>query len=92
VSGRVPPGMADPPPPAAREGGIAGVPPGLVDPLVSILRGSPAPIRRRKILEELERRGHRISLAGLNRLLQQCTETGLTVESPDGVRLQNPRR
>jgi hypothetical protein len=60
----------------------------LIDPLILILNASPTPIRRRKILEELERRGHRISLAGLNRLLQQCAQSGLTLESPEGVRLR----
>jgi len=55
---------------------------------MTILKGATAPIRRRKLLEELERRGHRISLAGLNRLLQQCAQSGLTVEGPDGVRFR----
>lgn len=42
-------------------------------------------MRRRKLLDALEQKGHRISLAGLNRILQYCREAGLTVESPDGV-------
>ncbi|HTP53767.1 MAG TPA: hypothetical protein VML94_02230 [Thermoplasmata archaeon] len=63
-----------------------GVPPGSVDAVLSILRGSSGPIRRRKLLEALESRGHRISLAGLNRVLQQCAERRLTLESPEGVR------
>jgi len=70
---------------------IPGVAPGLVDPLIAILKGSSTPIRRRKLLEELERRGHRISLAGLNRLLQQCLQSGLTSEGPEGVRLRERR-
>ncbi|MCI4330029.1 MAG: hypothetical protein L3J80_04080, partial [Thermoplasmata archaeon] len=64
-----------------------GVAPGLLAPVLTILRATPTPIRRRKLLEELERRGHRISLAGLNRILQQCRDDGLTQESPDGIRL-----
>jgi hypothetical protein len=44
-------------------------------------------MRRRKLLEELERRGHRLSLAGLNRALQHCAESGITEERPEGVRL-----
>jgi hypothetical protein len=71
---------------------IAGIAPGVLEPLLLILRSSTTPVRRRKLLEELERRGHRISLAGLNRVLQQCAESGLTVETPDGVRLNAPRR
>jgi hypothetical protein len=67
---------------------IAGLPPGLVDPVLAIVRASSTPVRRRKILEELERRGHRISLAGLNRILEYCAQTGRTQESPDGVRLR----
>jgi hypothetical protein len=67
---------------------IAGIPPGMVGPVISILESSPGPIRRRKLLDELERRGHRISLAGLNRILQQCVQYGLTTESPEGVRLR----
>jgi hypothetical protein len=70
----------------ARSGStIAGIPPGVVDRVLSILGGSDVPVRRRKLLDELERRGTRISLAGLNRILQHCRETGLTTESPDGV-------
>jgi hypothetical protein len=66
---------------------IPGVPKGVLDAVRTILASSPVPLRRRKILEELERRGHRISLAGLNRVLQLATETGVTVDGPDGVRL-----
>ena len=81
--------MADEGVPASRaRPPLAGVPPGMVDSVVTILRSSPGPLRRRKLLEELERRGHRISLAGLNRTLQQCIETGLTSESTDGIRLR----
>lgn len=71
---------------------IAGVSAATVAPVLAILRAAPAPIRRRKLLEELERRGHRISLAGLNRVLQQCRDNGLTVEGPDGVRTAPPGR
>ncbi|MCI4372928.1 MAG: hypothetical protein L3K02_04730 [Thermoplasmata archaeon] len=70
---------------------ISGIAPGIFDPVISILKASSAPIRRRKLLEELERRGHRISLAGLNRVLQHCAQSGLTVESPEGVRLRAGR-
>lgn len=65
---------------------MANIPPGMIGAVISILKGSPGPMRRRQLLEELERRGHRISLAGLNRTLQQCSEQGLTLEGPDGVR------
>ena len=67
---------------------IPGIPPGMVGAVISVLDASPGPLRRRKILEEVERRGHRISLAGLNRVLQHCSQSGLTVEGPDGVRLR----
>jgi hypothetical protein len=80
VSG--PPAGARPPRP------VAGIPPGLIEPVLAILGSSSVPIRRRALLEELERRGHRISLAGLNRVLQHCLQSGLTMESPDGVRLK----
>ncbi|MCI4366020.1 MAG: hypothetical protein L3K10_08225 [Thermoplasmata archaeon] len=65
-----------------------GIPPGLVGPVIAILRSAHGPVRRRKLLEELERQGHRISLAGLNRILQHSRQSGLTTESPDGVRLK----
>ena len=68
---------------------IAGLAPGMVEPVLDVLRGSSTPVRRRKILEELERRGHRLSLAGLNRILQHCAQTGRTLETPDGVRLRD---
>ncbi len=67
-----------------------GIPPGLLDPLLAIVSAGPGPIKRRALLEELERRGHRISLAGLNRALQYCRESGLTTEGPDGVRRIRP--
>jgi Fe2+ or Zn2+ uptake regulation protein len=66
---------------------VPGVPPGMVEAVVAILRQTPQPVRRRTLLEELDRQGHRISLAGLNRTLQQCRNSGLTVESDAGVRL-----
>ncbi|MCI4324227.1 MAG: hypothetical protein L3K03_09525 [Thermoplasmata archaeon] len=64
-----------------------GIPPGVVDAVLLVLKGSPVPIRRRAILEELERRGHRISLAGLNRTVDYCLRSQLTTESPLGVKL-----
>ncbi|MGA9840569.1 MAG: hypothetical protein WBF81_09600 [Thermoplasmata archaeon] len=69
---------------------IAGIAPGMVEPVISVLASSPTPLRRRAILDELERRGHRISLAGLNRILQHCAGAGRTTESADGVRLARP--
>ena len=42
-------------------------------------------MKRRALLDELDRRGHRISLAGLNRILQHCAESRSTVERPEGV-------
>ena len=73
--------------PADRD--VAGIPPGTVGPVIEILDASPSPLRRRKLLEELERRGHRISLAGLNRILQRLAESGRSVETPDGVRMKS---
>lgn len=70
---------------------MAGIPAGSVDAVLSILQATPGPIRRRKLLAELEARGHRISLAGLNRILQHCAEQQWTLETPDGVRA-GPRR
>ncbi|MCI4331521.1 MAG: hypothetical protein L3K19_06710 [Thermoplasmata archaeon] len=69
---------------------IAGIPPGVVERVLSILGDSSLPVRRRKLLDELEGRGTRISLAGLNRVLQHCQEAGLTVEGPEGVRRRAP--
>ncbi|MFZ0830368.1 MAG: hypothetical protein WCB18_03810 [Thermoplasmata archaeon] len=69
---------------------MAGIPPGSVEAVLSVLRSSPVPLRRRKILAELEARGHRISLAGLNRILEHCARSQLTSESPDGVRPKPP--
>lgn len=63
----------------------AGVPPGAVETVLEILRGVGGPVRRRKLLEELERRGRRLSLAGLNRILDHTRRSGLTAESPEGV-------
>ncbi|MGA8302160.1 MAG: hypothetical protein WA691_03345 [Thermoplasmata archaeon] len=76
--------------PEVRRGpAAAGVPPGIVSELVSCLKATSGPLRRRPLLAELERRGHRISLAGLNRALQQCRDSGLTTEGPDGVQLRS---
>ncbi|MCI4368792.1 MAG: hypothetical protein L3K09_04435 [Thermoplasmata archaeon] len=69
---------------------MAGIPPGSVAAVLSILRSSAGPVRRRKLLAELETQGHRISLAGLNRILQHCQEMQLTSEGPDGVRSRTP--
>ena len=66
----------------------AGIPPGALDAVLAVVRASPVPIRRRRILEELEHRGHRISLAGLNRILDYCVRTRLTEESAEGVRMR----
>jgi Fe2+ or Zn2+ uptake regulation protein len=52
---------------------------------MEVLKGAKGPVKRRKILEELEHRGHRISLAGLNRILEVCSEEKLIVSGPDGV-------
>jgi len=68
---------------------LPGIPPGLVGPVVSILGAAKGPVRRRQLLEELGRRGHRVSLAGVNRVLQQLKEMGRTVETPDGIRLRD---
>jgi hypothetical protein len=64
---------------------MADIPPGSVDAVLQVLRANPGPMRRRKILAELEAKGHRISLAGLNRILQHCSQRLLTVDGPDGV-------
>lgn len=80
--------MANVTPNESSEPGVAGIPPGLIAPLISVLEASSGPIRRRHLLEALERRGHRISLAGLNRILQHCSYAGLTAEGPDGIRLR----
>ncbi|MGA8275284.1 MAG: hypothetical protein WB789_00290 [Thermoplasmata archaeon] len=80
--------MTETPASVAAGPALPGIPPGILDPVITILKASSTPIRRRKLLEELERRGHRISLAGLNRVLQQCAQSGLTIEGPEGVRLR----
>jgi len=71
---------------------MAGIPPGSVEAVLSVLRSSPGPMRRRKILAELESRGHRISLAGLNRILEHCARNHWTLDGPDGVRPTPPAR
>lgn len=65
---------------------VPGVAAGMAEAVEEILRSSPQPMRRRVLLAELERRGHRLSLAGLNRVLQQLRENGRIVESDAGVR------
>ena len=67
-----------------------GVAPGILAPIRGVLETAGGPVRRRKLLEELERGGHRISLAGLNRALQQLAESGVTSETDAGVRLRSP--
>ena len=62
-----------------------------MDAVRDVLGGGGAPIRRRAILGELERRGHMVSLAGLNRALDYARRTGLTEEGPDGVRWKKER-
>jgi hypothetical protein len=69
---------------------MADIPPGSVEAVLSVLRAGSAPIRRRKILAELEARGHRISLAGLNRILEHCSRNQLISEGSDGIRLRAP--
>jgi hypothetical protein len=69
---------------------IPGVAPGLADAVRTILTAAPAPVRRRKLLEALEHRGHRISLAGLNRALQLLADAGVTEDGPEGVRIRKP--
>lgn len=64
-----------------------GVPAGLVAAIEEVLRAFRIPVRRRILLEELDRRGHRVSLAGLNRALQALRDSGRTLESEAGVRL-----
>lgn len=65
-----------------------GVPPGLVGAVLTILRShGGGPVKRRTILKELEGKGHRISLAGLNRALDHTARAGTTRETPDGVQL-----
>jgi len=65
----------------------SGIPAGSLEEVLAILRAGPTPIRRRKLLEELEHRGRRISLAGLNRILDHTLRARLTAETPDGIRL-----
>ena len=64
------------------------VPKGATDVVLGIIRTAGGPIRRRQILKELDARGHRISLAGLNRILEYCARAGLTEDTPEGVRLR----
>ncbi len=66
---------------------LDGIPAGSVEAVLEILRGEPGPMRRRPLLEALARRGHRISLAGLNRMLEYSRLDGSTTEGPEGVRL-----
>jgi hypothetical protein len=63
------------------------IPPGSVEWVLEVLRKEKGPMKRRRILEELEGRGHRISLAGLNRILEVCSREKRTVDGPNGVSL-----
>lgn len=65
----------------------SGIPPGMIDAVLAILRAAPGPVRRRPLLEELARRGRTVSLAGLNRVLEHTKQAGLTRESEAGVLL-----
>ncbi|MGI0055262.1 MAG: hypothetical protein ACREB9_00355 [Thermoplasmata archaeon] len=69
---------------------MSGIPPGSIEAVLAVLRASPTPLRRRKILAELEAHGHRISLAGLNRILEHGTRAGRFADGPDGVRAVGP--
>ncbi|MFG1529747.1 MAG: hypothetical protein AAFA34_00520 [Thermoplasmata archaeon] len=62
-----------------------GIPASALQATLDILRSQTTPMKRRALLDELDRRGHRISLAGLNRILQHCAENASTIERPDGV-------
>ncbi len=72
-------------------GAPAGVPPGLLEAILRILRSAGVPVRRRAILRELETHGHMVSLAGLNRALDHTNREGLTKDTPEGVLLLPPR-
>ncbi|HZY92869.1 MAG TPA: hypothetical protein VFG07_08915 [Thermoplasmata archaeon] len=69
---------------------MSDIPPGSLDLVVSILNANPGPLRRRQLLAELEARGHRISLAGLNRIIEYGTRAGRLSEGPDGARATRP--
>lgn len=66
------------------------IPPGSLDLVVQVVRANSGPIRRRQLLAELEARGHRISLAGLNRIIERATRSGQLSDGPDGVRATHP--
>ncbi|HTT35238.1 MAG TPA: hypothetical protein VMH78_05155 [Thermoplasmata archaeon] len=70
--------------------GMADIPPGSLDLVVSVLKANPSPIRRRSLLAELDARGHRISLAGLNRIIEHGTRQGRLSDGPDGLRATDP--
>lgn len=53
---------------------------------MEVLRANRGSMKRRVLLEELVRRGHRISLAGLNRILEVCAQEKLIISETDGVR------
>lgn len=69
---------------------MAGIPPGSLEAVLSVLRLGHGPMRRRKILADLEAQGHRISLAGLNRILEHCSRNGLISVDSEGVELKRP--
>ncbi len=64
---------------------MSGMPVGAVEAVLSILRASPEPLRRRKLLAALEARGHRISLAGLNRVLEYCAQNHWVSTNKEGA-------
>jgi hypothetical protein len=69
---------------------MSDIPPGSIDAVLAVLTSNPGPMRRRKILAELEARGHRISLAGLNRVLEHCSRQQLITDGPEGIRPRTP--
>lgn len=72
---------------AAASPSRSGIPPGSVEWVLDVLRSQKGSMKRRKLLEELEHRGHRISLAGLNRILEVCLQEKRITADADGVRI-----
>lgn len=69
-----------------------GIPPGSLDYVLEALRGQRGPMKRRALLEELEQRGHRISLAGLNRIIEVGSREKRLSNGPDGVSIVPARK
>jgi hypothetical protein len=67
------------------EPSAAGIPPGLLAAIRTILTSASAPVRRRDLLKALEARGHRVSLAGLNRALEHARRAGDVDQDDRGV-------